>query len=449
MKNSYGYKHYQGQWLVFSRGYVLDLSVTAYAKHLSRMSATNTVVAYLTQIIRWMNFLYRESPQNDAWRLEPQLLRKKIFIFLSDEYQCQLRFARFHEDAMIVTERGAIDGRSKLFLAAMQSFYRILFNLKLYAHRSPLRIPSDEVDEETQEQLSKPQMPLVSGCELPAHSLPYRLSNNYFVCAKSEWIPRALDCADFPRLMQRGGKIIGWSLRERIIFRMLFETGARISEVLGLTLADWRMHGCANKSAAFSKGSSSARVKYVSWSQDTTKLLREYFDTDRRKFDSNHWTLNDYLDTYDAATLARTPLFLNRYGTAVTANSYRSQYWNPAATAAGIKANPHQARHWYVTAQMRKIFEDGATSNINDPRISHRISMLIAYMKWKRGAETIQSYNHYFQQDIIAALQDSLHEKFNDNLATEKENLHTGLAISTVSKIQINLKNIFSLTEMK
>lgn len=79
-----------------------------------------------------------------------------------------------------------------------------------------------------------------------------------------------LDDPAFPRLINNGGLQINWSQREILIFRMLFETGARISEILGLTLADWVKHGCAETASTFSKGSSNARVPVTKYYAEPT-----------------------------------------------------------------------------------------------------------------------------------------------------------------------------------
>src|SRR4030095_9027533 len=75
--------------------------------------------------------------------------------------------------------------------------------------------------------------------------------------------------------------------------------------------------------------------------------------------------------------------------------------------AAGLDADPHQARHWYVTMAVRTIHE---TSN-TDGEIHRRIRELIEYMQWRGGEQTMASYDHYFDAARHADIQDQLHER--------------------------------------
>ena len=78
-------------------------------------------------------------------------------------------------------------------------------------------------------------MPSLSGVDPP---FGIRLSANFFRCVDREWIPRTIDDPDFPHLVYSAGKEYGWGLRELCVVRLLFESGARISEILGLTAQD-------------------------------------------------------------------------------------------------------------------------------------------------------------------------------------------------------------------
>ena len=76
-----------------------------------------------------------------------------------------------------------------------------------------------------------------------------------------EWIPRTIDDPDFPHLVYSAGKEYGWGLRELCVVRMLFESGARISEILDLTALDWSVSQFMNQFVARNKGSFGIRTK--------------------------------------------------------------------------------------------------------------------------------------------------------------------------------------------
>jgi len=76
----------------------------------------------------------------------------------------------------------------------------------------------------------------------PAH----RLSDNYFKLQHDEWVPQILDDPKLPALILEGGKQLPLKYtrkRGEVVTWLLFETGARVSEVTGLMLGDWAVYG--------------------------------------------------------------------------------------------------------------------------------------------------------------------------------------------------------------
>ena len=177
----------------------------------------------------------------------------------------------------------------------------------------------------------------------------------------------------------------------------------------GLALGDWRNRGLTREATAVSKGSHGRRVKFFRFSADTATLLRRYFDGDRRLHDPKNWRLADYLCAADAklVDLNDVPLFLSTRGTPLNAKSFRETYWAPACRAVGLDADPHQARHWYVTMAVRTIHETSTT----EAEIRRRIRELVEYMQWRGGEQTMVSYDHYFDSARHADIQDQLHER--------------------------------------
>ncbi len=223
-------------------------------------------------------------------------------------------------------------------------------------------------------------------------------------------MPQIIDDPTCPVSVLSGGrKLPGWGLREECVTRLLFESGGRIFEVTELTLGDWVNRGLTREATAVSKGSHGRRVKFFRFSTDTATLLRRYFDGERRSHDRMNWRLADYLRRRDdkLTDLNEVPLFLSTRGTQLKAKSFRETYWVPACRAVGLDADPHQARHWYVTMAVRTIHE---TSN-SEGEIRRRIRELIEYMQWRGGEQTMASYDHYFDAARHADIQDQLHER--------------------------------------
>ena len=245
-------------------------------------------------------------------------------------------------------------------------------------------------------------MPLISGVRAPDRTR--RLSENYFVLHGEEWRPQIIDDPSLPAKILEGGRRVGWGLCQICVTRILFETGARVSEVTGLTLGDYESRTLPQEASAFSKGSQGRRVKFLRFSNDTTKLLLQYIDTERRQIDPRRATLDDYRQaaTRGDIDLLTVPLFLTRRGTPLTPKTFRDRHWHAACAAVGIDADIHQARHWYVTQAVRQIHA-GRPEDIEQQR-----QFLIKYMAW-RSERTIAAYEHYFDAAYHADVQDRVH----------------------------------------
>lgn len=252
------------------------------------------------------------------------------------------------------------------------------------------------------------RMPDVSGVEAPRTR--HRLTGSFFKLVGRDWVPQVIDDPTFPVSVLTGGhKLTGWGLREECVTRLLFETGGRIFEVTGLTLGDWANRGLTREATAVSKGSHGRRVKFFRFSSETATLLRRYFDGQRRVRDCLNWSMADYLRASGdkLIDLNDVPLFLSTRGTQLKAKSFRETYWVPACRAVGLDADPHQARHWYVTMAVRTIHETSTT----EAEIRRRTRELIEYMQWRGGEQTMASYDHYFDAARHADIQDQLHER--------------------------------------
>jgi hypothetical protein len=259
-------------------------------------------------------------------------------------------------------------------------------------------------------------MPERSGVVPPRSQQKQRLSDSYFKLEKEEWVPQIIDDPTLPALILAGGeRLKHWGDRERCVTRILFESGGWISEVVGLSLGDWVARGMLQEVNTFSKGSYGKRVKFLRFSAETAKLLRRYFDGERRVLDPSHHTLNEYLALAKSKVvdLHTIPLFLSRQRTPLSAKTYREHAWNAACRQAGIEADIHQARHWHVTMAFRETYKHGLQ---DDGATKPRLRELIEYMKWKSGWEMVEVYQHYFKAIQYADTQDGVHARLDELL---------------------------------
>jgi integrase len=398
--------------LVFDRRNELHFPLTVFGGEATKRTSSGTVRQYLNVLIPFFDWL--ETGQSDrrvhrSWDDPPEAIRQGISEYLVERLKCKVKEHRV--GFQLVSLTSATRTTVRVFLSALKLYYRVMQVRNYYKYANPLVDGISATLAQTQDRLAAdaelPRVPEISGVVAPRPK--HRLSDSYFKLVGETWVPQVIDDPEFPVRIQAGGRIVGWHLREQCVVRILFESGGRISEVVGLTVGDWAARGLLQETQAFSKGSHGKRVKFLRFSAETAKLLRRYFDTERRRLDSNQYRLDDYLQAAreKRADLYEVPPFLSHQGTPLRPKTFRDLYWNRACHEAGMEADIHQARHWYVTQIIRTIYE----TTRSESEINRRLRELIEYMGWRSGWETLDAYQHYFDPQRHAEIQNALHER--------------------------------------
>src|SRR6266478_8287309 len=94
------------------------------------------------------------------------------------------------------------------------------------------------------------------------------------------------------------------SLRDQIIIRIACESGARITEILSITVGDWRSRGCQQEISFSNKSHRDQQKKLLHLKPETVKLLLRYVEGERKQYDVQHCELKLLADT--------DPLFISR-----------------------------------------------------------------------------------------------------------------------------------------
>lgn len=417
---------HQHPFLVFDGRDRLHQPLTLFAKESAKHVSEKTTRVYLRAVLAFFSFLDQDAWQVRAstrWDSPPERLREAVTDYLSQNLQCKVRehpsgFRRvFHTSV----KRSTVG----VFLSGLKLFYRVMSRRGLYPHDNPLIDVSQAAlvaaaGNKLIEGDGPPPMPERSGVQSPSGrpDPKRRLSDSFFKLDGERWIPQVIDDPEFRQRVLEGGKLAKWRMREDVVTSLLFDTGARISEVVGQTLGDWYALGMRREATAFSKGSHGRRVKFLRFSNGTARLLRRYFNGDRRKCDPRGFTISQYLRLAEGSgfDLYTVPIFLTTRKTALTPQTFRDVYWNRACEAAGLVADVHQIRHWFVTRMVRAI-HDGASS---DGDVECGLRALIGYMGWRSGWETLEAYDHYFDPQRIAEAQDRLHAQMGEELKLVK-----------------------------
>lgn len=415
--------------MVFDGNDRLHLPLTTFGKEASHRLSPKTVQTYyhaLLPFFAWLDTDVWQLRAGNRWDAPSRHVRQAVEDYLVSKLQCKVQ--PHDQGWKFVAITTGTRSTLRVFLSALKLFYQIMTARDSYPFLNPLVEPISAtvatVEARLEHEYEPPRMPDQSGVVTPQKKPTHRLSDNYFKLQHDEWVPQILDDPKLPALILEGGKHLPLKYtrkRDEVVTWLLFETGARVSEVTGLMLGDWTIHGTHTKARAFNKGSFGRRTKVLSFHEDTVVLLKRYFDEERLRFDTRGYSLDIYLElaARKQIDLQTVPLFLTTQATQLTPKDYREHYWNPACHAVGIEADVHQARHWLVTRSVRDIYETAKSKE----EIERRLLGLVEYMKWK-SEETLVAYQHYFDEqrdaDTRADFHQHMHEEIQRYLAERK-----------------------------
>jgi integrase len=416
--------------LVFDSAGKPFMPLTDFYDHEKGRIAESSALNYLNILLpffRWLDRFSNYKGVRIVWDMEPEVIRIAVKDYLTEEMYCKVRPLNSFELIKLTQKSPNTINR---FLVALKNFYRTMIRLKEYLNSNPL-INSSPLQSEAIEfieghRLGMPRMPAVAGTERPLRPISRRQTDSFFKIIDEEWNPVIIDDPSLPSQVYKGGEKARWRLRDEIITRLLFETGARATEVIELTIGDFRVRRSIREIATFNKGSNGRRTKYLLFSNDTYILLMRYLKGDRKKKDVNGLTIDELSD--DA------PLFLTDRGTAYTYHAWYA-HWQKAIVTAGLELNPHKARHWYVTNVMRTLYETSMTESER----AIRLKEFVRYMKWK-SKETLEAYEHFFNEKEQVKLMDQVYKNMKE---TEKEYTeHRKRKAPSSSTERLNLKEI-------
>lgn len=407
------------------------LPLTDYYHDCIGRNDKSTANSYLNNLIPFFNWLDEYSNYQGKrvqWDDNPEVIRVAVEDYLMNEMYCKVR----EKDTFwFVNKTNKSVKTVSRFLSALKSFYKSLIRLKKYKYSNPMIDSYAILNEHKNKGVrkDKPRMPSEAGTEEPNSTR--RLTDSYFKLINDEWQPEIIGDKFLPFEVYKAGKKVNWSLREQVIAHILFEGGARVSEVIELTIGDYRARNSFQEAETFNKGSHSKRVKFIRFSKDTTKLLMRYINKERAKYDEFQRTFDELPN--DA------PVFLTAVGTPFTRQSWY-YHWKKAMDKCEMKLNPHKTRHWFVTTSMREIYETSKT----DAEITKRKNQLIQYMKWS-NKDTIQVYEHYFDEGKHREIHNQMFEnmkkseevylKQKKNKKTKKPKLKV---LESVGKIEVD-----------
>ncbi|MGG0537962.1 MULTISPECIES: tyrosine-type recombinase/integrase [Priestia] len=383
------------------------LPLTVFYKEALGRIAESSAESYLKTLYTFFTWLHTDSNYQGRtvnWDDEPHIVRVAIEDFLMHEAHCKVITSDSKTYYNVKLTQKSPHTVSRM-LSALKSFYKIMIHVKMYLYPNPL-IDAHAILEEHQEQREgvregKPRLPKEAGTEEPLPKRARRLTDSFFKVINGEWKPHIIDDPHLPFMIYKAGDDSKWKLRDEIIIRMLFQTGARAREVIELTFGDYRARNDKGEFATFNKGSHGKRTKFLKVDNDTLKLLDRYIHGERKKVDNSGLEMNDVPD--------EAPIFLNQHGNPYTYDAFLKN-WSTITDKAEIKINIHKTRHWFVTRSIRMIREEYKDKTEQDKAIER----LRIYMNWSAKADTMKVYEHYVdERDYVTVEHRRLLERMN------------------------------------
>jgi hypothetical protein len=374
--------------------------LTTFYHELQQYVADGTAHTYLNTLLPYFSYLTTDGwrlHRQDGWQSPPEAVRESVRDYLVEYLHCK---AQPKDTYQLVRLTVKSPSTVRVFLSALKQFYHIVRRLGWYPYAHPLIDPVAHLmqEVETGERQAaglRPRMPQRSGVEDPKQ--PYT-SDNYFKLVEDEWQPQPIDNPNLHVLLRKGFKQARISLRDQIVVRIAYESGARIREILHLTVGDWRKRGGKQEAWAFSKGSYGRRVKVIRFGKETSRMLHAYVNTERSLVGQTHRRLDALADAE--------PLFLSSRGNSYDYDTFK-KHWYRICNVLKIDLNIHALRHWYVTQEIRLICESAKEPG----DIVRGKEDLVRYMAWRSPA-TLQAYEHYFDDVRHADTQDQLYSKW-------------------------------------
>jgi integrase len=376
--------------------------------------ALGTRRTYLHFLLPFMGYLHSRGI---AWNLEPDALRTQVKAFLSEEVAC---FVTRDQDVdgyhVQLTSNSPLSQSSlRVFFAALRDFYLVMHEAGLYAYENPMRSELfSKWKRERMRHIAHAGAPDHAGIRSEERENTWLRPTAFFrLKRKLPWRPGlALEpTAVLRRIKQTIESMIASvpTQRDRLVLLLLYHTGARISEILGLTAGGYRKARHATRAFVTNKGSMGREEKLIYFTPEIERALVQYIRTERARHDPLQRTRLEQLADHE-------PIFLTQRGTAYTRSSwyYHWDRWLAAiapdeyTSALGqVLFSPHDIRHLYVSWLLRHMKERYAHDAAKlatlrealQQRMAWRSPLTIAcYDQSESERERLEQFDHFLYE---------------------------------------------------
>lgn len=346
---------------------------------------------YLDMLLPFAGFLLRHGY---AWEAKPEVVRNYLVEFLRADVGCQVRPDRESGDGYLAETTGSSPlSKSSLgvLLAALFSLYEVLSAAGYYRYPNPLR--SEKLQALKQEHLRhivNAGAPDHAGIRGESQAETRRYPTSFIRQYRGQvWEPQVAMEPDAVQEQMR--KAVNWmiqqapTLRDQVVLRLLRTTGARLSEILSLTVGGYRSAGHACQALIRNKGSQGREEKRIYFTVGIEQTLMTYIRTERAKYDPRGRKRLDQLADTD-------PLFLTERGTAYNRPAFYHHWYRLLERMQKryhLAFSPHDLRHLHVTKNLARFEQQAKGDKQYEAELKAGFQEL---MKW-RSAAMLEVYN--------------------------------------------------------
>jgi len=378
------------------------------------VGAARTRETYLAVLRPWCGFLGKHGY---AWNARPVAVREYTRLFLV-EAGCALQRGRVDGWFVQATSRSPMSNSGlHLLIAALRSFYSVMqrgvfddhrdqrFHL-LYAYDNPMYSPILLAwRAEHRKWIRNAGAPDHAGIRSESRADSERQPVGFFQVKRQPLEPPVARDAEPTRLAILAGvryMIDHAPMREAVILRMLLESGARVSEVLGLTAGGMRRAQNPKIGidvVALVRGKGEHTIGKPIWcSAETRDQLRRYVARERSKADLHGRTRVEDLEDDDAIFLSNRRRQLGYSGFRIVFNRVLGKAQRhfgsgpngqQAVPIALPTITPHTIRHLHTTFRVKKVRELFSTPAERE----RALEALVDDLGW-RSAEMLKTYDH-------------------------------------------------------
>lgn len=350
---------------------------------------------YLDMTLPWASFLLRRGY---AWNAEPDRLLAFLVEFLRDDVGCLVGPDSQRVDSLFVQTTGASPlSKSSLgvLLAALTSVYDTLIGAGYYAYQNPMRSERMiQLKQEHLHQIKNAGAPDHAGIRSETRAETNRAfpTNQFRQRRGKVWEPQVVLEPD--AVHERMRKTIDFMVqhatfeRDRVILLIIRQTGARLSEVIEMTVGGYRHARHSGRALVKNKGGRGCEEKTIYFTTSVDQHLHHYIRTERARYDPlKHKRLED-LDDHD-------PMFLTRRGKPYNRPAFY-HHWNKLFAPAQlqfkkqehVEFTPHDLRHLRVSRTVAKLRQDAKGDAAVEAELLEGFNQL---MGW-RSPETMKTY---------------------------------------------------------